>query len=115
MADEFQKPKPRVRAISVHELRGMVLARHKLVISQFSEEEAITFIRDNYGADDDSCKAFHAWLKGETVQTAEGPKQVTKNESLERLHVVVDPKTGDEKYVDTVPGSIPPRPARPKK
>lgn len=115
MTEEFQKPKPRVRAITVHELRRSVTARHKVVLSGSTEEEAIALLRDTYGADDDSGKAFWAWLRSETVDDGRGePRQVAKNESMERIHVATDPKTGDDRYVDTVPGSIPPRP-RPKR
>ena len=36
-----------------------------------------------------------------------------KGSALERIHVTTDARTGDEKYIDTVPGSIPPRPVKP--
>ena len=59
-----------------------------------------------YQMDDGSCLAFICWLRGEEVPG----QQPTKNTSMERIHVSSDPETGDERYVETEPGSIPPRP-----
>ena len=106
-SDEPQKPR-RFRAITVHDMRQLVSARHKMLASNKPYDEAKKLIQDTYKADDDSCLAFIQWLKGEDV-----PGQPAKNNSIDRLHVVTDPQTGDDSYLDTEPGSVPPRP-RPK-
>lgn len=107
MSDEFQKPKPKLRAHSVHDLRGIVSARHKMLASTKPLEEAKQLLQETYKADDDSCLAFIAWLKGEAPGQ---PHPKNGDTSLERIHVTTDAETGDERYIDTEPGSIPPRP-----
>jgi hypothetical protein len=107
-SDEFQKPKPKLRAHSVHDLRAIVSARHKMLASSKPTEEGKKLLQETYKADDDSCLNFIAWLKGEEPgkpQTKNGPN------AMERIHVSTDAETGDERYVETEPGSIPPRPA----
>lgn len=107
MSDEPQKPRPKVRALGIHDLRKLVSARHKMVLSTvLSLEEAVTLVEDEYKVDHDSALTYVQWLRGER------PGQEPENkQAIERIHVVTDPRTGDERYVDTQPGSIPPRPA----
>lgn len=107
MSDEFEKPRPKVRALGIHDLRQLVTARHKMVCSTvLSLEEAVTLVEEDYKVDHDSALAFVQWLRGER------PGQPPENkQAIERIHVVTDPRTGDERYLDTQPGSIPPRPA----
>lgn len=108
MTDEFEKPRPKVRAMSIHDLRRVVTARHKMLCStELTVDEAVKLVQDEYKADTDSCTAFVLWLRGET------PGQPPENkQAIERIHVTADPRTGDERYVDTEPGSIPPRPTK---
>lgn len=108
---EFPKPKKPVRAYTVHELRGMVTARHKVLLANGKDEEGLALMRENYGATDDSTRAFVAWLRGETLPDGKGGTvTVQKNGSVDRVHVATDMKTGDDHFVDTIPGSIPPKP-----
>jgi hypothetical protein len=107
VSDEFEKPRPKVRALGIHDLRPLVSARHKMVCSTvLSLEEAVTLVEEEYKVDHDSASSFVQWLRGER------PGQPPENkQAIERIHVVTDPRTGDERYLDTQPGSIPPRPA----
>lgn len=108
MSDDFEKPRPKLRAMSVHDLRRMVTARQKMLCStELPVDEAVKLIQDEYKADTDSCAAFVLWLRGESPGLPPENKQ-----AVERIHVVSDPRTGDERYVDTEPGSIPPRPPK---
>jgi hypothetical protein len=93
---EPEKPRPKVRARTVHELRQAVIARHKMLASTKPYEEAKQLIQDEYGADDDSCRAFIAWLRGDEPESPP-----SKNTTIERVHVSTDPETGDERYVET--------------
>lgn len=106
MSDEpnFEKPKPRERALTIPELRRIVTARHKMLAGTQAVDEAIQLIRDEYQANETSSRAFVEWLRG---APAEEPP--TKG-AMERRHWVADPKTGEQHEVDTQPGSIPPRP-----
>ncbi|MBX3466903.1 MAG: hypothetical protein KF878_08390 [Planctomycetes bacterium] len=105
MSDDPEKPRPKRRAISIHDLRGMVSSRHKVLASSGPVEDAVKLIQDEHHADDASCLAFVLWLRGESPGQPPEAKQ-----AIERIHVVADPRTGDQRYVDTQPGSIPPRP-----
>lgn len=108
VTDEFEKPRPKVRAMGIHDLRRVVTARHKMLCStDLSVEEAVKLLQDEYHADTDSCTAFVLWLRGETPGLPPEKKQ-----AVERIHVVADPRTGAERYLDTEPGSIPPRPSQ---
>ncbi len=103
---DLPKPRPRERALAIHELRRMVTARHKMLGGTKPVEEAVQLIRDEYGADHDSSLRFVEWLRG-------GPAEDPPSKgAVERRHIVADPETGDEREVDTQPGSIPPRPLR---
>jgi hypothetical protein len=98
-------PKP-LRHMSIRDLRRVVIARHKMLGSTKPPEEAMELITEEYGADADSAKAFVEWLRGGSV--TEPPSKG----ALERRHVTTDPETGEESYLETEPGSIPPRPVR---
>lgn len=112
MSDEPEKPKPRGGPRTLHEMRATVSARHKIVASGKPLDEAIALLREHYPlVDERSCRAFALWLKGEEDELS--PSRVArepKNAPLERIHVAHDPETGDPRFLDTVPGSIPPRP-----
>ena len=104
--DEPEKPRPKVRAASIHDLRQMVTARHKVIAANKpTVEEGAQLIGEEYRIHHDSAVAFVQWLRGELPGTVHENKQ-----AIDRIHVVMDPKTGDERYIDTEPGSIPPRP-----
>ncbi len=109
---DFPKPKKPVRAYTVHELRGVVTARHKVLLANGKDEDGLALMREHYGATDDSTRDFLAWLRGETIPDGKGGSvKVQKNGSVDRFHVGTDMKTGDDYEVDSVPGSIPPRPS----
>lgn len=101
----FVRPKPPRRAMSVHEMRKVVKARDKFLATSQPVEDALTLLQDTYGCDADSAARFLGWLRG-----AEIDAPPTKGDAIERVHVKIDPKTGDEVKVETQPGSIPPRP-----
>lgn len=103
-SEEFQKPVPPRRAMTVHELRRVVKAREKYLLTVKSPEDAITLLQDSYGCDDDSCLAFIEWLRGGEVSLPP-----TKG-AIERIHIKTDPETGIDHRIETQPGSIPPRP-----
>ena len=98
------QPQRPVRAMSVHELRHTVSARHKLLCATRPLEEALTLLRAEYGADRDSSAAFVRWLRDERDDAPTPPPVI------ERRHKVADLRTGVEREVESVPGSIPPRP-----
>ncbi len=99
-------PKPRrEHAFSVHELRQAVSARHKMLCGTKPVEEAVELIREEYAADADSSLRFVEWVRGGAVDAPP-----TRGDTVERRHIVADPETGDEREVESVPGSIPPRP-----
>ena len=98
------KPKPPRRYRSVRELRADVSARDKTSLPRTPVEEALEHIGDQYGACPDSSREFLGWLKGGPIE-----EPVPKTSGLERRHVVVDPKTGQQRHIETEPGSIPPR------
>lgn len=109
MDEAFEKPKPKLRALSVHELRRTVSARDKFLAADRPFDEAITLIQETYTCRADSARAFVAWLRGEDMGS-EASK--TKNLGIERRHYVFDPATGEQREVDTEAGSIPPRPVQ---
>ena len=90
--------------MSIRDLRGVVKAREKYLVTIKPLDEAMALVQDGYGADDDSALAFIEWLKG-----GEASLPATKG-AIERIHVKTDPETGADHKVDTQPGSIPPRP-----
>lgn len=101
---DLERPKPRRAAMTVHEMRRVVTARHKVLATDKPTAEAIELLQDEYGADESSAIAFLEWLRG-------GPlEEPPSRGAVERVHVVADPETGEERYVDTVPGTIPPQP-----
>ena len=104
-SDDFQKPKKPLTAMTIRELRRIVIARHKYLCSTKPIDDAVELIKDEYGANDDSSLLFCEWLRG-----SRGMEPPTKAGGLERIHVVTDPDTGNETRVETEPGSIPPRP-----
>lgn len=104
-APEFEKPKPPRVALTVHELRQAVSARHKFLLTTKSYEEAHELLQTEYRADDTSCENFLAWIRG-----GERNEPPTKGGAIERTHIVTDPETGEERRLETQPGSIPPRP-----
>jgi hypothetical protein len=125
---EFEKPKPRRQAMSVHDFRKIVSARHKALAAQkpadaklawTEEDPGVKLLMESYGADLQSCIDFVGWLREEVPPGREilVDQRVigsgNKGSALERIHVTTDARTGDEKYIDTVPGSIPPRPVKP--
>lgn len=101
---ELQKPR-RERAFTVAELRQAVSARHKMLCGTKPADEAVELIRAEYAADLDSSVRFVEWLRGGAVDAP-----ATRGDTVERRHIVADPETGDEREVETEPGSIPPRP-----
>jgi len=103
---EPTKPKPPRRAYSVYELRRRVSARHKALCLSRSAEEALELLESEYQADGPSAEAFLTWLRG--GPPADPP---TRGGGVERIHMVADPETGECRYVDTEPGSIPPKPS----
>lgn len=105
---DLPKPKKPVRAYTVHELRGVVTARHKVLLANGKDEEGLALMREHYGANEDSTRAFVAWLRNETLPDG---RTAQKNGSVDRVHVATDMKTGDDHFVDSIPGSIPPKPA----
>lgn len=105
MSDEPERPKPPRRHRPVAELRRMVSARHKVLVTDEPLEEALSLIEDEYGTDRSSAEAFVAWMRGGTLGAAPPPP-------VERVHIVCDPKTGLETRIETEPGSIPPRPLK---
>ncbi|MGE0713232.1 MAG: hypothetical protein AB7N76_36575, partial [Planctomycetota bacterium] len=100
--EDLPRPKPPQRHLSIHELRPVVSARHKMLASSKPPEEAVALIQDEYGVDQDSAEQFVAWLRGAPL--SEPPSKG----AIERVHVSTDPETGEERYVETQPGSIPP-------
>jgi hypothetical protein len=108
---EPEKPRPKVRAMSVHDLRQTVTARHKMLSANKPLEEGVKLIEDEYKVNHDSALLFVQWLRGELP----GAPPEDKNKAIDRFHVVTDPKTGDDRYIETEPGSIPPRPVGSKK
>lgn len=98
------EPKRPVRAVSVHELRQAVSARHKLLCATRPLDEAQDLLSGTYGADADSARAFIRWLRDERDDAPPRPP------AIERRHKVADPRTATEREVETEPGSIPPRP-----
>jgi len=107
--EAFEKPKPKLRAMSVHELRRTVSARDKFLAAQRPMDEAIEHIQETYVCRPESARAFVAWLRGEDMGS-EASK--TKNLGIERRHYVFDPLTGEQREVETEAGSIPPRAVR---
>ena len=101
---EFERPKPPKVALTVHELRKVVTARHKYLLTTKSWEEGVELLQDEYHADDHSCENFLTWIRG-----GEPHEPPTKGGAVERTHIVADPETGEQRYVETQPGSIPPR------
>jgi hypothetical protein len=110
MNDEPEKPRPKVRAMSIHDLRQVVSARHKMLSANKPLEEGVKLIEDEYKVRRDSALDFVLWLRGEQPGGLQEPKQ-----AIDRIHVVTDPTTGDERFIETEPGSIPPRPVGSKK
>lgn len=104
-SDEFKRPAPPRRAMTIRDLREIVKARDKYLITTKPLDEAMAIIQDGCSADDDSALAFIEWLKG-----GEASLPATKG-AVERIHVKTDPETGLDHPVETQPGSIPPRPA----
>ena len=104
MSDDFERPKPPRKALSIHELRRMVTARHKMLAGSKEPDEAMSLIEDEYGCDHDSAERFVEWLRGGPI--TEPPSKG----AVERVHVSTDPETGEETKLETQPGSIPPRP-----
>lgn len=103
MSDEYERPKPPRRHRQVAELRRVVSARHKVLVTDSPLDEALSLIEDEYGTDRSSAEAFVAYLRGGSLGQAPPPP-------VERVHIVCDPKTGQERRIETEPGSIPPRP-----
>ncbi len=101
---EFEKPKPPTVALTVHELRQAVTARHKFLLTTKTYEEGHTLLQEEYGADDTSCENFLNWIRG-----SERGSPPSKGGAVERSHISTDPETGEEQRLDTQPGSIPPR------
>jgi hypothetical protein len=91
--------------MTVHELRRVVRARDKFLATSKPVEEALALLQEAYGCDADSAAGFLGWLRG-----AEVGEPATKAGAVERVHVKIDPQTGEEVKVETQPGSIPPRP-----
>jgi hypothetical protein len=124
---EFEKPKPRRVAMTVHDFRKIVSARHKALASAkpdpkvawTEDDPGVKLIMESYGADLQSCVDFVGYLREEVPPGREilvDQRTIgsgNKGAALERIHVTTDARTGDEKYIDTVPGSIPPRPVKP--
>ena len=102
---DFVRPKPPARALTVHELRKLVTARDKFLATSQPVEDALALLMEGYRCDEDSAAGFLGWLRG-----AEVGEPATKGEAVERVHVKIDPRSGDEVKVETEPGSIPPRP-----
>jgi hypothetical protein len=102
----FEKPKPKLRAMSVAELRKVVKARDKFLGANKPMDEAIELISEEYVCMHDSARAFVAWLRGEDKGFE---AERTKNLGIERRHYVFDPQTGEQREIDTQPGSIPPK------
>ena len=65
----------------------------------------MALIANEYGSDSDSSTAFVEWLRGA------GPDKAPTKGTMERRHVVADPATGEQREVQTQPGSIPPEPS----
>ncbi|MBI3723320.1 hypothetical protein HY251_05110 [bacterium] len=61
---EPAKPRPRVVAKSIMDLRAEVKAKDKFAIAGKPEADAIAILQDTYHADLDSAKAFVTWIKG---------------------------------------------------
>ncbi|RMG18435.1 MAG: hypothetical protein D6731_02050 [Planctomycetota bacterium] len=100
----FTKPTPPRRHYSLRELRDAVSARHKAQATTGPFAEAVALVQEHYGADASSAAEFVAWLRGEAYEG-----QPPKGNAVERVHVRTDPATGEERRLDTQPGSIPPR------
>ncbi len=94
-----------MRAMTVHELRGMVSARHKDRVMRLPIDEATKFVSEHYGCDEDSARAYVSYLKGERAAKGEaeevdaeevgaldlpGPKKT----AMEVIHTRFDPLTG---------------------
>ena len=63
-APDFEKPKPPKTHLTIRELRGIVIARHKMLVGIRPVDEAIALISDEYGADLDSSQHFVEWVRG---------------------------------------------------
>lgn len=105
--DVPEKPKPKTRFIPVAELRKLVTARHKYIAGSKPTAEAAALIQEEYGADAGSSLAFVRWLKGEAEEGGPGSGSRV---AIERRHMTADPETGEQGFLETEPGSIPPRP-----
>lgn len=103
-SDDFKKPAPPRRAMTIHEMRSGLSAREKYLVTSKPLEEAVQLVQDVLGADEDSALAYIEFLKGG------GPDEPATHGALERIHVTTDPETGIDERVETEPGSIPPRP-----
>ncbi|MDC3379119.1 hypothetical protein OAX78_02430 [Planctomycetota bacterium] len=110
MTDDFPKPKPKRRFMTIRDLQGKVTARHKVLASSGPTEDAVTLIQDEYGSDDGSSLAFVKFLRGEPLE--EGGPSVPGKNAIERRHIVGNETTGEMTHVETEPGSIPPKPIR---
>ncbi len=101
MADEYVKPKPPARTLSLHELRNVVRANDKFAVARKTDEEGIKLIVENYGTDPGSAQIFVDWIKGNP--SGDDPEQkprMPQASPLERLRKGCDPETGRESYLD---------------
>jgi hypothetical protein len=101
---DFVLPKKPLTALTIRELRELVSARHKYLLTTKPIDEAIELLQDETSADDDSCLAFVTWLRGGA------PAEPVTKGAVERIHKTTNPETGTDTAVETQPGSIPPRP-----
>lgn len=90
--------------MTIRQIRSGLSAREKYLVSTKPLDEALELVQDKLGADEQSVMNYIAFSKGDA------PDAPVTRGVLERTHVRTDPDTGIDEYIETEPGSIPPRP-----
>lgn len=92
-----------MRAMTVHELRAKLNARDKDIVMRRPFDEAVKYVSEHYGCDEDSARAYVAYLKGEpgesSTEEAESSETVVafsgpKKPAREVFHSRYDPLLG---------------------
>jgi hypothetical protein len=84
--------------MDVHELRRSVKAADKFYVASKPVDEGIKVIRENYGTDDASARAFVYFIKG--LPDGRGGEvgvdgKIERPSSVERMHHKFDEEKGD--------------------